>query len=256
MGVSEIAREQLQRALKLAPQLDLAWLAYGDVLVDLEKYQDAVVAYERARLSDPQARRIDEGRTALVAEDRKSAELIFRDILKADASHVGALCGLAAVSLAAGAPRDAERLLRHALKQSAHLPLIWRGLSQTLVDLGRLPEAEAAVRHLLKIESENTQNWVLLARIYTRLMRQEDALVAFEEAARRNPTEVRLRLSIGHLHKTLGNRRECEQAYKDCLQDGAQVRRSLLESRRPEELRVQRRRDRGDAGAAGGRCRR
>jgi tetratricopeptide (TPR) repeat protein len=217
-GRLEIAREELQRALKLAPQLDLAWLAYGDVLVDLEQYQDAVVAYERARLTDPQARRIDEGRTALVAENRKTAELIFRDILKADASHVGALCGLAAVSLAAGAPRDAERLLRHALKQSAHLPLIWRGLSQTLVDLGRLPEAEAAVRHLLKIESENTQNWVLLARIYTRLMRQEDALVAFEEAARRNPTEVRLRLSIGHLHKTLGNRRECEQAYKDCLQ--------------------------------------
>jgi tetratricopeptide (TPR) repeat protein len=217
-GRPEMAREQLQRALKLAPRLDLAWLAYGDVLVDLEKYPDAVVAYERARMSDPEARRIDEGRAALVAEDRKTAELIFRDILKADASHVGALCGLAAVSLAAGAPRDAERLLRHALKQSAHLPLIWRGLSQTLIDLGRLPEGEAAVRHLLKIESENTQNWVLLAGIYTRLMRQEDALVAFEEAARRNPTEVHLRLSIGHLHKTLGNRRECEQAYKRCLE--------------------------------------
>ena len=216
-GRLESAREELQRALKLAPQMNLGWLAYGDVLVDLEKYPDAVAAYERARLSDPHVRRIDEGRAALVAEDRKTAELIFRDILKADGSHVGALCGLAAVSLAAGAPRDAERLLRHALKQSAHLPLIWRGLSQTLVDLGRLPEAETAVRHLLKIESENTQNWVLLARIYTRLMRQEDALVAFEEAAKRHPTEVRLRLSIGHLHKTLGNRRECEQAYKDCL---------------------------------------
>ncbi len=217
-GRLELAREQLQRVLKAAPRLDLAWLAYGDVLVDLEKCHDAVGAYEHARLSDPEVRRIDEARAALAAEDRKKAELIFRDILKADASHVGALCGLAAVSLAAGAPRDAERLLRHALKQSAHLPLIWRGLSQTLVDLGRLPEAEAAVRHLLKIESENTQNWVLLARIYTRMMRQEDALVAFEEAARRNPTEVHLRLSIGHLHKTLGNRRECEHAYKRCLE--------------------------------------
>jgi tetratricopeptide (TPR) repeat protein len=216
-GRPEIAREQLQRALKLAPQLDLAWLAYGDVLVDLEKYQDAAIAYERARLSDPQARRIDEGRTALVAEERKTAELIFRDILKEDASHVGALCGLAAVSLAAGAPRDAERLLRHALKQSVHLPLIWRGLSQALVDLGRLPEAEAAVRHLLKMEPENPQNWVSLGNVCIRLMRQADALVAFEEAARLNPAQVRLRLSIGHLHKTLGNRRECEQAYRDCL---------------------------------------
>ena len=37
--------------LEAAPGLDLAWLAYGDVLVDLEKYPDAKVAYERARLS-------------------------------------------------------------------------------------------------------------------------------------------------------------------------------------------------------------
>ena len=50
------------------------------------------------------------------------------------------------------------------------------------------------------------------------MMRQADALVAFEEAARLNPGEVRLRLSIGHLHKTLGHRRECEQAYKACLE--------------------------------------
>jgi tetratricopeptide (TPR) repeat protein len=216
-GRLEAAREELRRVVAAAPELEAAWLAYGDVLVDLEKYPDAKVAYERARLADPHCRRIEEATAALVAEDRKAAELIFRDILKADASHVAALCGLAAISLTASRAGDALRLLRHALKQSAHLPLAWRGLCQTMVDLGRLPEAEAAVRHLLEIESENTQNWVLLARIYTRLMRQEDALVAFEEAARRNPTEVRLRLSIGHLHKTLGNRRECEQAYKDCL---------------------------------------
>jgi tetratricopeptide (TPR) repeat protein len=48
-------------------------------------------------------------------------------------------------------------------------------------------------------------------------MRQQDALVAFAEAARLNPGEVRLRLSIGHLNKTLGRRRDCEEAYKACL---------------------------------------
>ncbi len=216
-GRLELAREQLQRVLQLAPQLDLAWLAYGDVLVDLEKYPDAKVAFERARLTDPHRLRIEEAGAALVAEDRKKAELIFREILKADASHVAALCGLAAVSLTASRGGDALRLLHHALRQSAHLPLAWRGLCQAHVDLGRLPEAEAAVRHLLKIEAENPKNWVLLGTVCTRMMRQADALVAFEAAARLNPDGVRLRLSIGHLHKTLGHRRECEQAYKACL---------------------------------------
>jgi tetratricopeptide (TPR) repeat protein len=71
---------------------------------------------------------------------------------------------------------------------------------------------------LLKIEGENPNNWVVLATVYTRLMRQQDALAAFEEAARMNPDEVRLRLSIGHLKKTLGRRSECEQAYQRCLE--------------------------------------
>jgi tetratricopeptide (TPR) repeat protein len=216
-GQLEAAREELRRVVAAAPALEAAWLAYGDVLVDLQKYPDAKVAYERARLTDPHCRRIEEATAALIAQDRKTAEGIFRDILKTDASHVAALCGLAAISLTVSRGGDALRLLRHALKQSAHLPLAWRGLCQAFVDLGRLPEAEAAVRHLLQIEAENPKNWVLLGNVCARMMRQPDALVAFEEAARLNPGEIRLPLSIGHLLKTLGRRRECEQAYKACL---------------------------------------
>ena len=217
-GRFEDARAALRQVVEAAPNLDAAWLAYGDVLVDLEKYPDARFAYERARITDPYRARIEEATGALKTEDHKTAELIFREILKLDASHVGALCGLAAVSLTASRAQDAVRLLKHALKQSAHLPLAWRGLSQALLAQGTLPEAESAVRRLLKIESENPNNWVVLATVYTRLMRQPDALAAFEEASRMNPGEVRLRLSIGHLNKTLGRRTECEQAYKQCLE--------------------------------------
>jgi tetratricopeptide (TPR) repeat protein len=216
-GRFEEAREELRQVVAAAPGMDAAWLAYGDVLVDLEKYPDARFAYERARLTDPHHRRIEEASGALVAEDRKTAEALFREILKIDASHVRALCGLAAVSLTVSRGRDAERLLNHALKQTAHLPLAWRGLCQTMVDLGRLPEAEAAVRRLLKIEPENPKNWVLLGNVCGRLMRQPDALVAFEQAMQLNPAEVRLPLSIGHLHKTLGHRRESEASYHACL---------------------------------------
>ncbi len=217
-GRLQEAREELRRVVAAAPGLHVAWLAYGDVLVDLRKFPDAKFAFERARLTDPYLSRIDVATAALVAEDRKAAERIFRDILAVDASHLAALCGLAAISLTVSRGRDALRLLRHALNQCAHHPLAWRGLCQTYVDLGRLPEAEAAMRRLLEIEAENPKNWVLLGTVCTRLMRQQDALVAFAEAARLNPAEVRLRLSIGHLNKTLGRRRECEEAYKACLE--------------------------------------
>ena len=216
-GRLQAAREELRRVLKDAPGLDVAWLAYGDVLVALEKYPDARFAYERARLVDPYRVRIEEATAALVAEDRKTAEIIFRDILKADASHVAALCGLAALSIAADKSNDAERLLRHALKQTAHSPLAWRGLVQALVSLGRLEEADAAARRLAKIEPENPQTWITIGSVSTRLMRQEQALEAYEQAARLKPEEVQLRMSIGHIHKTLGRRNESETAYKAAL---------------------------------------
>ncbi len=214
----DAARDHLKTIVAAEPRLEAAWLAYGDVLIDLERYADAKLAYERARLADVHCRHIERARAVLAGADRKAAETLFRDILKSDASHVGALCGLAACSLAASRGRDALRLLQHALKQSAHLPLIWRGLCQTFSDLGQLTKAEEAARYLIKVEAENSKNWVSLGNVCARLMRQPDALAAFQQAARMNPGEVRLRLSIGHLHKTLGQRAESERAYKDCLE--------------------------------------
>jgi tetratricopeptide (TPR) repeat protein len=211
------AREEVRRVLEKAPHYHLAWLAYGDVLVELGQYADARVAFDRAQLTDPHRQRIEEATAALVADDRKKSEQLFRQILQEDASHVAALCGLAALSLAADMPVDAERLLRHALKQSAHLPLIWRGLGPALLALGRLEEADAGARYLQKIEPENPQTWIILAAVSGRLLRQEQTLEAYEQAARLKPREPRLLMSIGHVQKTLGRRQESEASYKAAL---------------------------------------
>jgi len=216
-GSADRAREQVRRVLQAQPHHHRAWLAYGDALVELGKYEEARVAFERARLTEPQRARIEEATSALVAGDRKRSETIFRDILRSDQSHVAALCGLAAVSLAADVPVDAERLLRHALRQSAHLPLAWRGLGPALVALGRLQEADAAARHAANIEPDNPQTWLTIAAVATRLIQPEAALEAYERAARLTPPEARLQLSMGHVLKTLGRRAQSESAYKAAL---------------------------------------
>ena len=217
-GSAERAREEVRRVLQGLPHHHRAWLAYGDALVDLGKYAEARVAFERARLTDPQRPRIEAATAELVADERRKAEELFRAVLREDPSHIGALCGLAALSLTADRARDAERLLRHALKQSAYVPLAHRGLGPALVQLGRLKEAEAVARHLEKIEPESPQTWVMIASIATRLMRQEEALAAYERAAQLKPDEVGLRTSAGHVQKTLGRRRDSEASYKAALQ--------------------------------------
>ena len=68
------ARKELKRVVAAAPMLESAWLAYGDVLIELEKYPDALFAYECARRADPQVRRIEQAREALSSEDHKTAD--------------------------------------------------------------------------------------------------------------------------------------------------------------------------------------
>src|SRR5215472_3040579 len=56
-GRPEQAREEVRRVLKQSPNHHLAWLAYGDALVDLGQFDDARIAFERAALTDPHRRR-------------------------------------------------------------------------------------------------------------------------------------------------------------------------------------------------------
>jgi len=216
-GRAAQAREEVRRVLEAHPHHHRAWLAYGDALVDLKQYDDARIAFERARLTDPERERVEAATAALVADDRKKAEALFRAILQADPSHVAALVGIAAVSLAADKPWDAERLLRHALRQSAHVPLALRGLVPALLALGRVQEAEESARRVLQVEPENPQSWVTVAVVATRLLQQERSLEAYEKAAALKPEEERIRLSIGHVQKTLGRRGDSEASYKAAL---------------------------------------
>jgi tetratricopeptide (TPR) repeat protein len=216
-GLAVEAREQVRRVLEKDPHHTRAWLAYGDVLVELGQYDDAGIAFERARVTDPHRAAIETASAALTAGDRRESERIFRGIVQQDPSHPAALCGLAALALEADRPADAERLLRHALRQSAHLPLAHRGLAPALIALGRLTEADAVTRHLTRMEPRSPQTWVTVAGVAMRLMRGERALEAYQRAAELKPEEVGLRMSVGHVQKTLGLRLESEASYKAAL---------------------------------------
>lgn len=67
-GRAAQAREEVRRVLTSVPHHYRAWLAYGDVLVDLDQYRDAAVAFERARVTDPYRPQIEAATAALVAD--------------------------------------------------------------------------------------------------------------------------------------------------------------------------------------------
>jgi len=211
------AETALRRALQLDAGMSVAWRRLGDALVELGRRPDALIAFDRSVATDPARRQFDEAAAALKVNDRRTAEGIFRALLRHDQNDVGALCGLASISLGAGFPRDSERLLRHALRQSRHLPLIWRGLAQTLMEAGRYAEADAAIRHALDIEPDLASNWVALGTLCARRLHGEEAVAAFERALALDAGQLRVLLSKGHVLKTLGRRAACEDTYHECL---------------------------------------
>lgn len=211
------AQTELQQVLKERPTLEGGWLALGDVLAGLGRFTDAHAAFERARALDSERLRVEQATATLAKGDYGAAEALFRDLLKADASHIAALTGLAAVALHAGDTRGAERLVSHARHRSTHHPLVQRAWGHTLLVAERHAEAEAAFQQLLKLEPDNAQNWAALGSVYIRMLRQDDALVAYESAARLEPLHVGFRLAIGHVNKTLGRRAQAEEAYRECL---------------------------------------
>jgi hypothetical protein len=103
-------------------------------------------AFQRFIDTDTSGPILAEAAQCLAREDGRKAETIFRKILHENPNHIGALCGLAAISLGAGFHGDAQRLLKHALTQSAHMPLIRRGLAQPILtpEISRRPRRRRA----------------------------------------------------------------------------------------------------------------
>jgi predicted Zn-dependent protease len=217
-GRLEPAAALLRKALNQDSSLHDGWRLFADLLVGLGEFGAARRAYQEFVNTDRYGTVLEEAKHFVSREQGPKAEAIFRRILREDANHIGALCGLAAVSLSAGHLKDAERLLKHALKQSAHMPLIRRGLAQTYLELGEWAECEAAVRHSLLIEADSPAAWVVLGSVLAHTMRQLAALEAYDQALALEPNQIRVALARGHVLKTLGRRAEAEAVYHRCLE--------------------------------------
>jgi tetratricopeptide (TPR) repeat protein len=217
-GRLQPAAELLRKALEQDGTLHDGWRLCGDLLVNLGDFAAAKYAYQKFIDTDAYGPILEQAAHCMGREEGAKAETIFRRVLHENPNHIGALCGLAAVSMVAGFPQDAERLLRHAMKQSAHMPLIRRGLAQALLDAGDLEGSEAAIRHSLLVDPSSSASWVQLGSVLAHTMRQSAALDAYDHALAIDPNQIRVILSRGHVLKTLGRRAEAEAAYLRCIE--------------------------------------
>ena len=208
------ATDLLRKLSGRQPKSSDAWQALGDALIAQAALREGRGAFRRAARLDPQAERMGEALRHLRRHQRRPAEAIFREILKANPDHVHALVGLANIALDAGVVEDAERLLRRAQALAPNMDTVWRAWSRAHSERADHQAALAAAERAVALAPDVADCWTMLGTVQAWGLKPEAAKSAFERSLALKEKQPRVALSLGHVLKTLGERPACEAAYR------------------------------------------
>lgn len=162
-----LAMETLQRCLNEAPDFPPAWHQLGVLYFRLQRYGDAVVAFERyleavpARVGDTRAL----GHSYYSLGRHADARAHYERVLAAAPDDVEARRGLALAHLKLGDSAKALLLLRDVVARQPKHHEAWTWIAQILYDDEKGSEALEAVTKARDLDPFEPRPWFLLARI-------------------------------------------------------------------------------------------
>jgi len=155
-GDSELGVELIQRAIAQAPGSAGTYNNLGNVLYELDRFQDAADAYGRALELSPQAGTLNNLGSALRMLGRVSdAEAAYQRALELDPDHIDTHNNLGNLLGILGRIPEALEHFRAALAQLPAHPEARRQLGVALAALGRKSEAAEVYRSWLDEEPDN-----------------------------------------------------------------------------------------------------
>lgn len=208
------AERLLRKLTRQEPDLTIAWQHFGDLLIEIGKFDAGRAAFSQAIVTDIHAEEMKRAMQYLIDASSEEAETIFRSILKKDKNHLHALIGLASIAVDAGSFDDAEQMLQQALSISSHLDRIWIGLTRIEAHKGHYHEAETCARKAVAFGPDNAESWTRLGTVLAWVLKTEAAREAFEKSLSIDPDQPRIRIALGHVLKTLGDNEASVQAYR------------------------------------------
>lgn len=219
------AEKSYRRAIELDSGASLAWNGLGNLLVRLDRPQEAVIAFRRAMAKDPenllpyenlaQAQRV-------VLKDLVGAEQTYREILRQDPNHFRTLYNLSFLLAERGDYAGAEKACLTTLRVDDSDPAIWALLADLLrSDPARQSEAEAAIRKTIELDPARVRNWLILGELIfeDRERRPAEAEKVFRSLIKLDPGSVQGWNWLGAvLHWPLNRRDEAEKAFRKAIE--------------------------------------
>ncbi|MBW2313709.1 MAG: tetratricopeptide repeat protein [Deltaproteobacteria bacterium] len=209
-GEFEESLLQSDAIIALEPEHESAHMLRGQALEGLERPDEALEAYRRAKEVTP-----DQGAAILLLAnflrktgDRAAAEPLFRELTEKDQSFAASIAWASFLSEEPGRLDEAEQAYRQALElaDDERKSLAYRTLASFYYRLERVMEAEQVLRDGIEERPDDLQLIYLLARFYRSQDRGEEADEMIQAATRARPDDVQPQLILSLYRGRQGDR--------------------------------------------------
>ena len=147
----------------------------------------------------------------------KLAEESYKKVLKKDNNNIDALRLLGLLAFKNKNYSIAENLFIRAIKIDQHFHLLWDNLAKVYRIQNKLEKSKKAFKNLIKLDPYNLEALVALGTIYVKLANYDEGIKTYQKVLSLKNNNPRVYLSMGHALKTVGRRKECEDAYHKAI---------------------------------------
>jgi tetratricopeptide (TPR) repeat protein len=205
---NERSLNAFHKAAALAPGNEENWLNLTRELMELSRYSDAISALQDGLVANPKsyALHLRMGAAQLAAGHYAEAEKVFRDLVSAGDPLPTGYLGLAQVLLRTGRAEEASAELAIAQQKLGPNFLIsyFRGLAFDRG--GKREEAIAAFQDALKLDPSNAEAHLSLGRTEMSLERLDAAIAELQEALRLSPNNTQARRLLSQAYARAGDK--------------------------------------------------
>ena len=247
------AEEQIEFALKIAPDYARLYEDLGNLHGQQRDYEAAITSFRRAVQLDPRLAtahkklaqtliaagrgdEVDEAFEGFLDHDRdaalvaagaehwrasryEEAETTLLSALRKNPENIDAMRFLAMVYNDQDKKLlDAEALLRRAISIAPDFHQALGTLGRILVDNSKAVEAIEVYERLIGLKPEDDDAWAGYGRALAQAGRVEDAEEAYRKSLEVNPKAPGVHMARAHMLKTLGNQEEALRAYRKSIE--------------------------------------
>ena len=190
------------------------WTGKGTTLLKLEKYEEALNAYEKAIELSPENTNAWAGKsTALFGLERYEEALnAYEKLIESNPEYVHAFGSKGAILLVLERYEEALKTFKKAIELSPENTNYWTGKGVALVKLEEYEEALNAYEKAIELSPENTNAWtgkgvaLVKHKKYEKALNvYEKALNAYEKAIELDSKNVNAHINLGELFYDFGN---------------------------------------------------